>query len=199
MSSIEIRVCGRYRLGEKIYKGKYSSIYIGKNVQSGQEVAIKCELKSTKTPLVVHEGTVLESVQGGVGVPNLHWYGLDEDFNFLVTDLLGNTLEDYFNICKRTFSLKTILMIADHVLSNIEYLHYKGFVHRDIKPENFLMGLGKKLHQIYTIDYANATNYIDLNTKEHLPARQVKSFYGTLRYASINTHKGIKNSRRDDL
>ena len=42
MSSIEIRVCGRYRLGEKIYKGKYGSIYIGKNVQSGQEVAIKC-------------------------------------------------------------------------------------------------------------------------------------------------------------
>ena len=83
---------------------------------------------------MVHEGSILESVQGGVGVPNLHWYGLDEDFNFMVTDLLGNNLEDYFNICKRTLSLKTILMIADHVLSNIEYFHYKGFIHRDIKP-----------------------------------------------------------------
>jgi serine/threonine protein kinase len=137
MSSIEIRVCGRYRLGEKIYKGKYSSIYIGKNVQSGQEVAIKCEPRSTKVPLVIHEGNVLESVQGGTGVPNLHWYGLDEDFNFMVTDLLGNSLEDYFSICKRTFSLKCLLMIADQILNNIEYLHYKGFVHRDIKPENF--------------------------------------------------------------
>jgi serine/threonine protein kinase len=162
-------------------------------------VAIKCEPKSTKVPLVIHEGNVLESVQGGIGVPNLHWYGLDEDFNFLVMDLLGNSLEDYFNICKRTFSLKCLLMIADQVLNNIEYLHYKGFVYRDVKPENFLMGLGKKLHQIFTIDYANSASYMDINTKEHIPIKQIKSFYGTMRYASIHTHKGIRNSRRDDL
>lgn len=54
MSSIEIRVCGRYRMGEKIYKGKYSSVYIGKNVQSNAECAIKCEPKGTKMPLILH-------------------------------------------------------------------------------------------------------------------------------------------------
>lgn len=67
-------------------------------------------------------------------MPNLHWHGPDEDFNFIVTDLLGNSLEDYFNICNRQFSLKTVLMIADQVINNIEYLHFKGYLHRDIKP-----------------------------------------------------------------
>lgn len=57
-------------------------------------------------------------------------------------------------------------MIADKVLSSLEFLHYKYFLHRDIQPANFLVGLGKKLHQIYTIDYALATpcnNFIDPN------------------------------------
>lgn len=62
------------------------------------------------------------------------------------------------------------------------------------------MGLGKKLSQIFTIDYANATPYLDTVTKEHVPIKDNrKSLYGTIRYVSINTHKGILNSRRDDL
>lgn len=58
-------------------------------------------------------------------------------------------------------------MIADKILSSIEFIHYKNYIHRDIKPANFIMGLGKKLHQIYTIDLAYATTYIDPTTKNH--------------------------------
>jgi serine/threonine protein kinase len=43
MSSLEIRVCGRYRLEGKIYEGQYASVYAGKNVQSEADCAIKCE------------------------------------------------------------------------------------------------------------------------------------------------------------
>ena len=64
-------------MGEKIYKGKYSSVYIGKNVQSTIECAIKCEPKTTKHKFIANEGKILESIQGGIGVPNLFWYGLE--------------------------------------------------------------------------------------------------------------------------
>lgn len=60
-------------------------------------------------------------------------------------------------------------MIAERILSSIEFIHYKNFIHRDIKPENFLMGLGKKLHQIYTIDLAFASMYLDPKNKELRP------------------------------
>lgn len=56
-------------------------------------------------------------------------------------------------------------MIAERIISSIEFIHYKNFLHRDIKPENFLMGLGKKLHQIYTVDLAHASMYVDPKTK----------------------------------
>lgn len=82
-----------------------------------------------------------------------------------MTELLGNNLEEYLDICGGKFSLKTTLMIAEKILSSIEFIHYKNYVHRDIKPGNFLMGLGKKLHQVYTVDLAYATTYLDPKTR----------------------------------
>jgi serine/threonine protein kinase len=91
-------------------------------------------------------------------------------------------------------------MIADKILSSLEFIHYKKFVHRDIKPANFVVGLGKKLHQIYTIDLAFGATYFDPITNKHRPDTVLENnFIGTLRFASLNVHQGHRPSRRDDL
>ncbi|XP_074552699.1 casein kinase I isoform X2 [Halichoeres trimaculatus] len=196
---MELRVGNKYRLGRKIGSGSFGDIYLGANIATGEEVAIKLECVKTKHPQLHIESKFYKMMQGGVGIPSIKWCGAEGDYNVMVMELLGPSLEDLFNFCSRKFSLKTVLLLADQMISRIEYIHSKNFIHRDVKPDNFLMGLGKKGNLVYIIDFGLAKKYRDARTHQHIPYRENKNLTGTARYASINTHLGIEQSRRDDL
>ncbi|KAG8649787.1 casein kinase 1-like protein 10 isoform X4 [Manihot esculenta] len=190
---------GKFKMGRKIGGGSFGELFLGVNVQNGEEVGIKLEPAKTKHPQLHYESKIYMLLQGGTGIPQLKWYGVEGEYNVMVIDLLGPSLEDLFNYCNRKFSLKTVLMLADQLINRVEYMHSKGFLHRDIKPDNFLMGLGRKANQVYVIDYGLAKKYRDLQTHKHIPYRENKNLTGTARYASVNTHLGVEQSRRDDL
>ena len=117
-------------------------------------------------------------------------YGQERDYNVLVMDLLGPSLEDLFNFCSRRFTMKTVLMLADQMIGRIEFVHNKNFIHRDIKPDNFLMGIGRHCNKLFLIDFGLAKKYRDSRTRAHIPYREDKNLTGTARYASINAHLG---------
>jgi hypothetical protein len=91
-------------------------IYLGINIISGEEVAIKLESVKAKHPQLEYESKVYKTLAGGVGVPFVRWFGTECDYNAMVIDLLGPSLEDLFNFCNRKFSLKTVLLLADQLV-----------------------------------------------------------------------------------
>ncbi|ELW64314.1 Casein kinase I isoform alpha [Tupaia chinensis] len=191
-SKAEFIVGGKYKLVRKIGSGSFGDIYLAINITNGEEVAVKLESQKARHPQLLYESKLYKILQGGVGIPHIRWYGQEKDYNVLVMDLLGPSLEDLFNFCSRRFTMKTVLMLADQMISRIEYVHTKNFIHRDIKPDNFLMGIGRHCNKLFLIDFGLAKKYRDNRTRQHIPYREDKNLTGTARYASINAHLGIE-------
>ena len=82
----------------------------------------------------MYEAKLYKILQGGgtlpfiifiVGIPNVQWSGTEGEYNVLIIDLLGPSLEELFNCAKHKFSLKTILLLADQLV--FQYLNSGSF------------------------------------------------------------------------
>lgn len=199
MEGRQIRVGGKYILVKRIGGGSFGEIYQGFNNETNDEVAVKLENSNNKFPQLLSEARLIRQLSGNSGIPSVHYFGTEGNFNIMVMELLGPSIEDCFNRCSRRLSLKTIAQVTIQMIQRIECIHEHNIIHRDIKPDNFLTGRNKKAHLVYLIDFGLSKKYRDSKTHQHIPFRENRSLTGTARYVSINCHMGLEQSRRDDL
>merc|ERR1719313_2362161 len=122
---------GRFTLVKKLGAGSFGEIWIAHDRHRNDvEVALKLEIKDTKHPQLVYEAKLLQALRGSPGVAEVYHFGIEKDWVIMAMELAGPSLEDVFNLCHRSFSLKTTIMLTDELIRRIEFFHAKSYIHR---------------------------------------------------------------------
>ena len=84
---------------------------------AGKEVAIKLQPTVPRNSPIRQESKIYKTLSGSPGIPWIMWSGKHGEFDVMILDLLGPSLEDLFKMRNKNFSLKTVLLIADQLVS----------------------------------------------------------------------------------
>ena len=185
----------KYRAIKKLGEGSFGKVY--KAEFKGEFFALKFESRKEGSNLLEAEATIMSYLKGP-NIPSIKSFGYNNDYNILVMELMGKSLEDIFNARKK-FSVKTAAMLGYQMINVLQFIHDRHIIHRDIKPDNFVMGYDDKNAKLYLLDFGLAKKFRSSKTLIQYPYIKKKKLVGTARYASIHALEEMEQSRRDDL
>jgi len=205
----------RFVLELKVGQGSFGKVYVAWDRKKNRKVALKIDQpKGGKRSVFDREIAIMKVVSKCKNVPSLLYCGcvsshtqrgkyIDkedsyEGLQYMIMDLQGLSLSILKKNYLTLFSLKTVLMLGIVIVKVLRQVHELGVLHRDIKPANFVVSRGDQGRNINILDFGLSVMY-KRSDGSHVEYREGCRRCGTARYSSINTHKRIRQSRRDDL
>ncbi|KAL6230753.1 hypothetical protein BDW75DRAFT_221833 [Aspergillus navahoensis] len=77
----------------------------------------------------------------------------------MITDSYGPTLEELFSESGRYFSMRTLLLLADQLLSRVEFIHSRSIMHGNLNPFSFALGGCEwQNQQVFLVDFSIETD-----------------------------------------
>jgi serine/threonine protein kinase len=188
--SEDLLINGRYKVVSELGRGGYGQVLKVEDTQKHSLRAMKLSIRSNSS--LQDEYKALKDLQGGEGIPKIYSSGRHKSSFFIVMQLLEDNLYSLSKANKLSLDMITLILIQ--CISRIEYVHSKNYIHRDIKPQQFVLG---SKDSVFLIDFGISKRYFINNN--HISFQSNCPCIGSCHFASINSHVGLRLSRRDDL
>ncbi|CEF61850.1 Asator [Strongyloides ratti] len=192
----------KYHIIKSLCQGEFKNIYKCLNIESKVYVAVKINDNIDVDYIMLkNEIKVLQCLKNKNNIVQLICFEKKEEYTYMVMTLLGDSLVSLKYKCG-TFTPSTLARIGAQILFGLKNLHEAGYVHRDIKPGNIAIGRNNVMQKIVHILNFGLCRKFQNNkpeTNECLISRKVTSFYGTLRYCSLDAQDQKEQGPKDDL
>ena len=134
----EIIIGNKYKLIKEIGEGSFGKIFEAENTITNDKVAIKIEKKDVKS-ILKHEANIYYKCKNIKGIPSIRMFGTENNYNYIVMDLLHLSIDKMRENNKGRISLNDTLSMAIQMITCLEKFHSIGLIHRDIKSDNILL------------------------------------------------------------
>ena len=189
----------------KISEGGYATVYRCLDMSLDKQIALKV-IKDKRSRALLREMKFYEALSKS----NLESYQEVALFRHPTTmealirlPLLGPDLSTIPSESLVSEDFKLLKLLAVEAIARLQEIHSNGIIHCDLKPENFcLLNSSPGCTSLRLIDFNISENYLvenDNGEMVHREFKEGKGFSGNRRFASANAHKGLSQSRRDDL
>ncbi|KAF9237981.1 kinase-like domain-containing protein [Melanogaster broomeanus] len=176
--------------------GAYGIVLRGVETASGMSLAVKKSRVSirVKRSLLRYEARVVQVLSGHPAIPAIYGYGRFPHFEYLAMELGGKNVKELGQSNQGRTPLKTVILLALQMISALQHIHSRGFIHRDVKPDHILISLRDPNRFIF-VDYGIACPRSQESAiQRYSPETERKHVVGTLKWASLNAHRGLRQS-----
>ncbi|CAD8142456.1 unnamed protein product [Paramecium pentaurelia] len=192
-------VQNRFFISQKIGEGSFGSVFkVNDQNNNNMAFAIKIQSEDDETNLLEREIKVLIELRKYQGFPQIKFYGQERGQTYCIMQMLGQNLEQIFKKLGNVMNLGSVLRLGIQMIERIAIMHQSRFLHRDIKPDNFVIDGPNNPRLLYLIDFGLSKYFIN-KKGDHIVQVKKAGLIGTARYASVNAHEEMEQSRRDDL
>ena len=184
-----------YQIEKLVARSGMSTIYRGKDLNNGRQVAIKIPHPEMEADPVLYDRFQREQQIGAkLEHPNVMQVFSDDDRSqiYMVMEWVDGKLLRQILAQEKKLSPERAIRITTAVLSALEYIHSQGVVHRDLKPENIMVD---DQDRIKLIDFGIASNA----GSRRLTFAKFSQTMGTPDYISPEQVKGKRGDARSDL
>mmetsp|Transcript_1499 Transcript_1499/g.2482 ORF Transcript_1499/g.2482 Transcript_1499/m.2482 type:complete len:400 (+) Transcript_1499:384-1583(+) len=144
-ASSRLKLSDHYQIGELIGKGAYAKVYLGKDIDNNEDVAIKVMTKGGREAIAINDAIdreveILRRVEHPSIVTVLDVFETEYTAKIILEYMESGSVFDLIR-AQKNGRLKEDMAryIFRQVLEGIEYLHGEDIVHSDIKAENVLL------------------------------------------------------------